>query len=479
MDATRRYPSVAKLFCGVDFGTSNSSVAISNDQGTRVLPLDPLNDTPTSLPSLLYITNEGNCIVGRAAANAFIERNVDREVLLKQVDLGVSIEAYVASEPDKSEGYRPGATDPDVRQAVRAQAVVEVNSPGRLFQSLKTLLRHQNFRGTEVFGTHYLIEELVSNILVPVKEAVDREAGEPVRSAVFGRPVRFSTRDIENEIAENRLRTAAHLAGFEEVTFFYEPVGACVEYAMASSERQRLMVVDIGGGTCDVCIMEFSGAREARERLSESRILSVAGVPVAGDAIDREIIRSVLFPVFGSRARYGPSRLPMPQYLYNQVLDWQNLYKLNNEETINWLLAAEASSDQPEALRALRCLIQRNYGYPVAREVEAAKKRLSFEPETSIDIENDLINLHERLEREEFAHIIEHNLELMFESIVEAEQLAELGPEDIDLVLTTGGTSLIPVIRSRLVERYGEERIRQRDTFTSVATGLSIVARYV
>jgi hypothetical chaperone protein len=469
---------VPKLFCGVDFGTSNSSVAVSDGDQVRVLPLDPHNDSVTSLPSLLYITREGESIVGRSAANAFIERNVDREILLKQVDLGINIEAYVASEPDKSESYRPGATDPNVREAVRAKAMVEVNSPGRLFQSLKTLLRHQAFRGTEVFGVTYHIEELVAMILTRIKHAVDEAAGEPVERAVFGRPVRFSERDPENDLAERRLRTAAELAGFKEVVFFYEPVGACVEYAIATEERQRLMVVDIGGGTCDVCIMEFGGARGVAQRLGESQVLSVAGVPVAGDAIDREIIRSKLFPVFGSRARYGPNTLPMPQYLYNQILDWQNLYKLNNEENINWLIAAESTATQPEALRALRYLIQRNYGYPVAREVEAAKKRLSSEMQTHIVIDKDAIQVHESLERGEFKHIIEYQLERMLESIEEAEQLAGLKPADIDLVLTTGGTSLIPAIRQMLQERFGEDRIRQRDTFTSVATGLAIVAQH-
>jgi len=469
---------VTQLHCGVDFGTSNSSVAIARGDDVRVLPLDPVNDNPTSLPSLLYITNEGEPIVGRAAANAFIERNVDREVLLKQVDLGVDIEAYVASEPDKSEGYRPSATDGTSREAVRARAVVEVNSPGRLFQSLKTLLKHEGFKGTEVFGTTYQIEELIATILRRVKEAVDREAGESVERAVFGRPVRFSERERENDVAERRLRTAAELAGFKEVTFFHEPVGACVEFAMETQERERLMVVDIGGGTCDVCIMEFSGAHGTAKRLAESRILSVAGVPVAGDAIDREIIRSKLFPVFGSRARYGPSNLPMPQHLFNQILDWQNLYKLNNEETINWLIAAESTATHPEGLRALRCLIQRNYGYPVVRAVEAAKRRLSSELETHIDFERETIHIRERLEREEFADIIEHMLDRMLHSIEEAERAAGLKPKDIDLVLTTGGTSLIPAIHNMLVERFSEERLRARDTFTSVATGLAIVAQH-
>jgi len=206
---------VSELYCGIDFGTSNSSAAIGNGDDVRVLPLDPENDNPASLPSLLYITNEGEPIVGRAAANAFIERNIDREILMKQVDLGVDIEGYVASEPDKSEGYRPAHGDPEAREAVRARALVEVNSPGRLFQSLKTLLRSAAFRGTEVFGQHYQIEELVALILGRLKATLDEQVGQSVERAVFGRPVRFSERERENELAEHRLRTAAELAGFK------------------------------------------------------------------------------------------------------------------------------------------------------------------------------------------------------------------------------------------------------------------------
>jgi hypothetical chaperone protein len=470
---------LAKLFCGIDFGTTNSSVAVSDGQRTRVLELDGENDTPTSLPSLLYITRDGEHILGRAAAKAFIERNIDREVKLEQIDLGIAIESYVASEPDKSEGYRPpDPADPQQIAGVRAKATVEVNSPGRLFQSLKSFLRHTGFKGTEVFGRNYQIEELTAVILRRIKDAADAAAGEPLTDVVLGRPVRFSKDETESAVAERRLKTAANLAGFENVTFFYEPVAACVEYAVTTDQNQRLMVVDIGGGTCDVCVMEFTAAHGAMARLAESKILSVAGVPVAGDAIDREIIRAKLFPQFGSESRYGPSHLPVPQFLFNTILDWQNLYKLHTEEIINWLIAMEMSSNQPQAIRSLRYLIQRNFGYPVVREVEAAKKRLSTDLETTIDIDKDAIQIHERLERAEFAHIIERTLSTMLASIEEAEQNAGLEPGQIDCVLTTGGTSLIPAIRQMLEERYGPEKIIHRDTFTSVATGLAIVAQY-
>ncbi len=470
---------MAKLFCGVDFGTSNSSVALADGRHVRVLELDPANDSPRSLPSLLYISRDGDRVVGRSAADAFIERNVDREVVLKQVDLGIDIEGYVGSEPDKSDTYRPREdTMTDVREAVRARATVEVDSPGRLFQSLKSSLRYRNHKGTEVFGQRYQIEELTAMILRRMKEQVDEAAGESIDTAVFGRPVRFSENAEEDKTAERRLQTAATLAGFKNVVFFYEPVAACIEYATAVNQRQRLMVVDIGGGTCDVCVMEFGGAEGAAERLAESRILGVSGVPVAGDAIDREILRAKIFPRLGSRSRYGPSNLPMPQFVYQSISDWQNLYKLNTEEILNWLAATEASSTDPEGIRALRTLIRRNYGYPVVREIEAAKKRLSYDLETMIEIHKEAIQISERLERSEFTHIIEHSLDEMRRSLLEAEAAAQIGPQDVDKVLTTGGTSLVPAVRQMLEERYGADRLLPRDTFTSVATGLAVVAQY-
>jgi hypothetical chaperone protein len=471
---------VTDLFCGVDFGTTNSSVAVSDGSGpVRVLRLDPHNDNPTSLPSLIYISEEGEQIIGRAAANTFIERNVDREVLVRQVDLGIDIEGYVSSELDNDYGRSKADESTMQSEAVRAHALVEVNSPGRLFQSIKSSLKYRDFKGTQVYDRHYQIEELVALVLGPIKEAVDREAGRPVERAVFGRPVRFSRDDRDNDLAEDRLRRAANLAGFRDVAFFYEPVAACVEYAVATDRKQRLMVVDIGGGTCDVCIMEFGGELDVARRLSESRILSVAGVPVAGDAIDREIIRRKLFPSLGSRSRYGPSKLPMPMFVYNGILDWQSLYKMNTEETIHWLIAVESSSTQPEAIRSLRTLIQRNFGYPLVRKVEHCKKMLSTEWEAPVELHHHGMRIHERLGRSEFTEIIEDPLADMLESIEEAERLAGVRPDQIDCVLTTGGTCLIPAVQHLLSARYSPERLLQRETFTSVAAGLALVAQYV
>jgi hypothetical chaperone protein len=224
--------------------------------------------------------------------------------------------------------------------------------------------------------------------------------------------------------------------------------------------------------------MEFGGGGQAGVAGSH-RVLSVAGVPVAGNALDQELIRRKLFPLFGSRARYGPSSLRLPQSLFNRILNWQSLYKLNTEEDINWLIAAETSSDDPPAIRRLRRLIQLNSGCMLARNVEQAKCRLTDAPETTLGIEQRDLHVETALDREEFRDIIAPMLGDMMASVAEAESRAGVRADDIDLVLTTGGTSLIPAIRQMLAERFGADRLVARDTFRSVASGLAVAARHL
>ena len=113
------------------------------------------------------------------------------------------------------------------------------------------------------------------------------------------------------------------------------------------------------------------------------------------------------------------------------------------------------------------------------KSVEAAKKLLSYELEAMLEIQKEALNIYERLDRDEFTHIIEPTLDDMFASIDEAEKVAGVKSTEIDYVLTTGGTSLIPAVRNMLAKRFGQEKLLERDTFTSVATGLAVVSQFV
>ncbi len=469
------------IACGIDYGTTNTSVAIVKDNAQiEVIELDEENNPSTSLPSLVYIGADGSIFVGRKAADVFIQNNVGREVMLKSEETGIEINIISRGEPEKSEFYNPTLVDPDVLEKISIKTLVDVNLPGRLFQSLKTKLKYVDYKGTDVFGKHYQIDELVSLILKRCKERAEKYISDTIDVAVIGRPIFFSQNEFEDQIAERRLRNSAIIAGFKDVVFFYEPVSASIEYISSTpTEDQLVMVVDIGGGTCDICIMKFESAETIEERLKRSSILSVSGDTIAGDMIDKEIIRKRLFHYFGSKARYGPNRLPLPKNILNVVLDWQNLYQLNTEEMINWLVAVETFSDQPEAIRALRLLIQKNCGYPLALAVETAKKELSFYEQSTIHFHYDELNIREDISRDEFSAIIKDILEQIQGLLIEAEQKAGVKPENINLVLTTGGTCLIPAIQRMLKERYGSEKIMSRDTFTSVARGLAVVSRFL
>lgn len=464
---------------GVDFGTTNTSVAVADDHGSRALEIDPHNDAPTSLPSLLYMERNGDRVVGRQAAERYIERNTGRRVRARRIRINRMIPLVEGGEIDKEHMPREGLIDPETRYGVVASAVVEARPPGRFFHSLKPHLSNRQFVNTKVFGQPYQMEELVAFVLEPVRQSVETSLGRVPDVVIFGRPVMFPGAPEDDAFAQDRLATAARIAGFRDVVFFYEPVAACLEYAVTGRDRQRILVADIGGGTCDVCVMSFEAGEGVRSRLRNSRILSVAGVAVAGNAIDREILRSVVFPRLGSKAVYGPSRLPMPASLFESLLDWQQMYALNTEEILHWLAAAEASCDQPEALRALEQVIRRNLGYRLAREAEQAKKRLSMDPETVLSLLFEGLHVEERLDRDRFAHLIEEELAAIEACLVEAETRAETRPNDLDLVLATGGSSLVPAIRDLLVRRYGPERVVAREAFTSVATGLAIAARFL
>ena len=162
---------------GLDFGTTNSSAAVYDGTRVRLLNLDPINNSPTVMRSTLFITRAGVPSIGREAINRYQEGNVGREIEYEWRYIG-DAEVTLA----------------DVGTVMQAlYAVVDANTPGRLFQSLKTHLRDRSFTGTDVFGTRYSIETLIAVVLRIILQRVEEELGSPVTSMVLGRPVHYST----------------------------------------------------------------------------------------------------------------------------------------------------------------------------------------------------------------------------------------------------------------------------------------------
>ena len=77
------------------------------------------------------------------------------------------------------------------------------------------------------------------------------------------------------------------------------------------------------------------------------------------------------------------------------------------------------------------------------------------------------------VERPRFEEIIKPLL-IQFEHAIDYLLAdAKIKVKDIDIVLRTGGSSLIPAVKNKLTERFGDKVI-EHDPFTSVAAGLAI-----
>ncbi len=233
---------------GIDFGTTNSSVAWRQPDGVvRLVEFATATGTTRSSRSVLYLRKR----------------------------VGVNRPAQVWSGPSAIEEYlQTDALEDEVQQ--------------RLIQSLKSYLAARSFTGTEIFGRRYHVEDLLAKLLGDLRQRASAALGFEVMRAVSGRPVAFvgAETDADNEFAEERLRAAYLQAGFIDVRFAMEPVAAAYAYAADVDREERVLIGDFGGGTTDFSLLKIAPG--------ERTVLGTTGVGLAGDAFDAKIVRYLI-----------------------------------------------------------------------------------------------------------------------------------------------------------------------------------------
>ena len=134
-----------------------------------------------------------------------------------------------------------------------------------------------------------------------------------------------------NELAVQRLEKAAHLAGFERVVFWLEPAAAAMSYETTSTKDELICVVDIGGGTTDVCVIETSKNRSASPDRGRD-IKAVGGIYEAGDELSARMMKHRLAPRFGAGSTFISlgKTLPFPAHLIYKLSKWHRINLLNN-----------------------------------------------------------------------------------------------------------------------------------------------------
>ena len=211
---------------GLDFGTSNSSIARALDGKIQLFELDPGALNPRMLRSFIFVNRAQESFVGAEAVAQYQELETGRPVYWESKSMG-QVKMVVAS----------GGSSPIVYwddMIVR----IDAGAQGRLIQSVKTGLRTPAYKGTDIFGTFYPVEQLIGILLTALKERAENATRERITGAVIGRPVKFSDDPEIDRRAQTKIEAGAELAGFSEIEFEYEPVAAAYVYHTATPERQ-------------------------------------------------------------------------------------------------------------------------------------------------------------------------------------------------------------------------------------------------
>jgi hypothetical chaperone protein len=422
---------------GIDFGTTNSSIALANGNAAVLFASFQFRGAETSAyRSVLYLE--------QFKSPSGIKR------------------AHSFTGPAAIEHY------------------LEAAEKGRLIQSLKSHLSSRSLTGTEVFGRRYRLEDLLSRIVADLRKQAEQQFGKPVRHATVGRPVRFVGAETEEDdlFAVERLREAFVTAGFERVDFEMEPVAAAYAYESTLDHDELILIGDFGGGTSDFSLLRVGPGVRARGRTSAD-LLGNSGVGLAGDAFDARIIRKLVSPALGSNAeaRSLNKLLPaVPAWIYANLERWHYLSFLRTNNVREILKSARIRTLEPEKISALIEIIEEDLGFQLHQAVQQVKYELSRSAEAEFRFRDGTLDLRIPVTLAEFEGWIAEELRAIEQCVDGLLRSAGVHSRDVDCVFLTGGSSFVPAVRQIFNMRFGEERIRGGNEFTSVAHGLALRA---
>jgi hypothetical chaperone protein len=421
---------------GLDFGTTNSAVAVATPRGaTGLANFAGEGYRTTTFRSVLYFDPE---------------------------NLAPDRKPQALAGPKAIAGY------------------LQADSRGRLMQSLKSHLSSRLFRETYVFGEKYTLEDLIAIILRELRAAAEAQFGGIDGHVVVGRPVHFSGAGSaeEDAFALSRLRAALEQAGFADVVFEFEPVAAAYEFESQLDHDELILIADFGGGTSDFSLMQVGPSMRRKGHAAED-ILGTDGVAIAGDTFDSKIVRHVVAPRLGQDSQYRSAFnkvLPVPSWLYTNLERWHYLSFLKSKKTMDMLAELRLQAFEPEKLVALIHIIENDLGYHLYRTVEQTKIELSAHEVSALRFRDARLAIEQPVGRDEFERWIGDEMAAIATCINRLLDQTGVAPSDVGSVFMTGGSSFVPAVRRLFEARFGATRIRTGGELTSVAKGLALRA---
>ena len=414
------------IHVGIDFGTTNSAIAVAKDG---------------LAPELLrFPTPQGT--------NASTWRSV----------------LYFES----SENNKPNVTG----GAMAIGRYLESGGDGRFIQSTKSHLASRLFNKTNILNKNYALEDLIGMYLLKMRNAIELDLG---HTAVVGRPVRYwgATDKDDDKRAIERMTKGLNKAGFTEIVYENEPTAAASKYADRLNEEKLVFIADYGGGTSDFCLLKIGGDGATQE------ILATGGYGIGGDTFDGALVDHLVAPCLGKGSHYGDGfgkLTEIPHVLYTKLRRWHHLAFLKTRENMALLERILNGAVEEKMIEDFLHVIENDLGLPLHRSIEGIKQHLTSNQSGNFHFLDHPIDISAGVTQDEFSSWVSPDLDKLDAVINEMLQKAGVPSETVDQVFATGGSSLVPAVKNRLKRRF-PGRLEGGDELTSVALGLAKRAR--
>jgi hypothetical chaperone protein len=439
---------------GIDFGTTNSAISIAYPDAVEVVSAEPRAQLDTMLPSMVYLHRNALRLAGTQAAETFMVTGRDRH------RCSACPLVIVAN----------GLAETHCHTYSRGGGCMD----SRLLAGLKLDLADESFQRTHSWATDFRVEELVATTLRRLKKLADEECGQDVRRAVFGFPLAFPGTEGSRYpqlqgMAWHRLVQAARQAGFDEIQQLAEPQAAAI---VEDADEGTVLAVDFGGGTFDTAVIEF-GADTAE-------VTALQGAAVGGELIDAAIFRTKVADALGLHATFAgqsEAALSMPAWMQRRFQTLAGIKHLVADNDVGVWLREHAAMPGGAPLTQLSELLYGGQAYSFYRTIEQAKIDLSVAQETSISFHRHGIDVELDFSRKELDAVAEPFLTQIDECIDRAVRQAGITDHELSYVVTTGGSSQLGAFQALLSDRFGGHRIKVRDPYNTVVTGLGYDAQ--
>ncbi len=402
---------------GIDFGTSNTSVAMFSGGEVRLIELEP---GQVSIPTAIFYEAD-------------------------------SRDRYIGAE---------------------ANEVYEAGEDGRLLRSIKSVLGSDLIDETTQIGLRSVpFRQVISDFLQSLLERVRDQTGEAVTEVFQGRPVSFNDTDPALDArAQTILGDCLGQAGVKTVSFMPEPVAAAHSVAFGGDRERLVFVVDIGGGTSDFSLVRIEPAKGRFD------VLSSSGVYIGGNDFDRLLSYFEITPLFGRTETLELNGLPAPATHYATLSDWKSLNKLYLPAVareVDWM---RKNSPNSVGIRAFEYLIQNYEAALYAHKTEAVKIALSDAPEAGFDYAIPQASLHKPVARDAFNLLIAESLSAMNQAAYGCLDAAGMSHEKVTDIMMVGGSTFVPAVEQNFLRQFPNAEITANDRFGAVARGLASLA---